>query len=426
MLQPLGYGNEIEYGSTTVDGRLDWRLPNKPSLVMAELLNNEAMGYGAPVGLNSNTPNLLIDYPGSTKSNATTFTSASITTPNHSSGGGYGGILVGPDNKLYLIPNGSGAYYVGQWDPFSNVFREVGSSISSYITQGAVMHPNGNIYMFPYQSSQRIWIYNVYTQQTSQLNTYPNNNGCNGAVIDQYGMIWTGEEGYLATGNPVKFNPYSNTFTTYGSVGQNAYGTPTLLPNGNIAWFPNSITNTADYIITNPTTGISTAYTIPTALQTTYGGGGGVYFTFVGGVVAPNGKLYLIPTGQAPYVCEYDPATNTLAAIGSNLPLNGKFGNGALGPDGYIYAPPVSSNIAGMLKIDWVHRTTSVSTTSLGGSTTFSGVANNYYNGAVLHETGMYFAPSSFYSNGAMIMRLKFDNLKPSFQATVCREVNHF
>ena len=426
MIQPITYGPEITYHSTDLSGFFNWTVPNNPYTVMEEIMSGMPSVFGAPPGSRTNTT-ISYDYPGSTMTNSTTFATASIVTSNHSSGGAYQGILSGPDGMLYMIPNSSGAYYIGQWNPYNSSFKELKTDLHLHSTYGSVMHPNGNIYSFPYQSDTTVWVTNIYSGTSTTL-TYPNNNGCYGAVIDQFGMIWSGMYGFLGTGNPVKLNPYTNQFTSYASVGQNAYGSPVLTANGKIIWFPYSITNTADYIVTDPATGVSTSYVISSAMQTTFGGvgSGGSTFTFSGGVPAPNGLVYFIPLGSCPYVVEYNPFNNTFRTIGSSFSLNGRWGTGTLGPDGFIYAPPISSNMGGMLKIDWQTKQVYNLGGSLGGSSTFNGIANNWWNGSALHETGIYFAPSSFYSNGAMMLRLKFDGLRPNFQATLCREYNHF
>eukprot|EP00049_Salpingoeca_infusionum_P009955 m.169329 g.169329 ORF g.169329 m.169329 type:complete len:159 (-) comp14492_c2_seq1:63-539(-) len=98
---------------------------------------------------------------------------------------------------------------------------------------------------------------------------------------------------------------------------------------------------------------------------------------WAGAVLAKNGKIYGMPR-KADSVLIIDPETNTvdtttmggLEAGGAN-----KWGNGALGPDGRIYAPPFDTSDA-VLIIDPQTNTTDM--------TTLSGISVGGYNWDVL------------------------------------------
>jgi hypothetical protein len=72
-------------------------------------------------------------------------------------------------------------------------------------------------------------------------------------------------------------------------------------------------------------------------IGTTYASGG---TKWSGGVLAPNGKIYGIPSGST-QVLEIDPVAQTTALFGSLAAGTGKFG-GVLAPNGKIYGIPIS------------------------------------------------------------------------------------
>ena len=80
---------------------------------------------------------------------------------------------------------------------------------------------------------------------------------------------------------------------------------------------------------------------------------------WTGGVLAPNGKIYGIPTSSNK-ILEIDPSNNTtslfgdLSVIGSGL----KWRGGVLAPNGKIYGIP--ANTTKILEIDPVNQTTSL------------------------------------------------------------------
>ena len=77
---------------------------------------------------------------------------------------------------------------------------------------------------------------------------------------------------------------------------------------------------------------------------------------WVGGVLAPNGKIYGIPHNSTS-VLEIDPTTNTVSTFGS-LTGAGKWEGGVLGPNGKIYGIPRGST--SILEIDPTTNTTAI------------------------------------------------------------------
>jgi hypothetical protein len=91
---------------------------------------------------------------------------------------------------------------------------------------------------------------------------------------------------------------------------------------------------------------------------------------WIGGVLAPNGKVYGIPFGSTE-VLEIDPVNQTTALFGS-LGAGSKWAGGVLAPNGKIYGIPFGS--AQVLEIDPVNQTTALFGSFSGSSKWFGGV----------------------------------------------------
>lgn len=162
---------------------------------------------------------------------------------------------------------------------------------ASAINGGAILHPNGNIYIVP--------------NDTDVVNTI--------------------------------INPVNLTTTTYaivgGPVNERAYTGGALAPNGRIYLAPAEDT-VFRYI--DPSTNTIPAYATITGLLA-----GGISDAFRGAVLAPNGKIYFIPNQTTMAYC-VDPSNNTLQSFGTFGPLDTNFkGTGAvLAPNGKIYTMP--------------------------------------------------------------------------------------
>ena len=87
---------------------------------------------------------------------------------------------------------------------------------------------------------------------------------------------------------------------------------------------------------------------------TTFGNFGTNTTKWYGGVLAPNGKIYCIPSNAAT-VLEIDPVNKTIAPSGSVGTSVAKWAGGVLAPNGKIYGIP--SNAATVLEIDPVNQT---------------------------------------------------------------------
>jgi len=132
---------------------------------------------------------------------------------------------------------------------------------------------------------------------------------------------------------------------------------------GNVVFVPKTPEN-----FSNPTVG--TAGTVGFAVTTTQNGSGILSGStkWVGGVLAPNGKIYGIPFTSTT-VLVIDPETNTTSTFGS-LSGTTKWVGGVLAPNGKIYGIPYASTT--VLAIDPATNTTSTFG-SLSGSTKWLG-----------------------------------------------------
>ena len=116
----------------------------------------------------------------------------------------------------------------------------------------------------------------------------------------------------------------------FGSLsGNNKWLGGVLAPNGKIYGIPRNSTQILEIDPTNNTTSL-------------FGSLPGGENKWAGGVLAPNGKIYAIPT-LSTQILEIDPTNNTTSLFGS-FSENAKWRGGVLAPNGKIYAIPRESN----------------------------------------------------------------------------------
>jgi len=108
---------------------------------------------------------------------------------------------------------------------------------------------------------------------------------------------------------------------------------------------------------------------VPTQTTTLFGNFSGTYKWF-GGVLAPNGKIYCIPSNST-QVLEIDPNTQTTTLFG-NFSGGGKWFGGVLAPNGKIYGIPRSATQ--VLEIDPNTQTTTLFGNFSGGFKWYGGV----------------------------------------------------
>ena len=144
---------------------------------------------------------------------------------------------------------------------------------------------------------------------------------------------------------------------TFGSLGSGPkWSGGVLAPNGKIYGIPSS----ASQVLVIDPVGLTTS---------TFGSLGSDVNKWQGGVLAPNGKIYGIPFG-ASSVLEIDPVGLTTSSFGSLGNSGGKWAEGVLAPNGKIYGIPFGAS--SVLEIDPVGLTTSTFG-SLGSGPKWSG-----------------------------------------------------
>ena len=160
--------------------------------------------------------------------------------------GKFRGGVVGPDGKIYCIP--SSARRVLRFNPQTNVVEQSSTTdVSGY--QGGALASNGNIYMVP-KGTGNIGVIDPVTFTVSKITTYIASNG---------------------------------TITNISSIGGSSqkFCCAVSAPNGLIYCIPEG----GSVILTiDPVTNIARQ------IGTGWGGDG-----FSGGVLAPNGKIYISP-----------------------------------------------------------------------------------------------------------------------------------
>ena len=149
---------------------------------------------------------------------------------------------------------------------------------------------------------------------------------------------------------------FNNTTNTFGSLsGNTKWVGGVLAPNGKIYGIPRDSTSVLEIDPVNQTTSL-------------FGSLSNSSTKWAGGVLAPNGKIYGIPRGST-QVLEIDPVNQTTSLFGSLSGVN-KWEGGVLAPNGKIYGIPRDST--SVLEIDPVNQTTSLFG-SLSGSTKWEG-----------------------------------------------------
>jgi hypothetical protein len=140
----------------------------------------------------------------------------------------------------------------------------------------------------------------------------------------------------------LKINPITNTTSTFGSVAGGWIG-GCLAPNGKIYAIPYDMEKTRSVLKIDPVAG--TATTFGSISAATFVGDTG----WIGGCLAPNGKIYSAPSGGTG-ILEINPEDDTVSVIGiGSIPSLGQDVNNLarwspfiLSPDGKMYAPPFS------------------------------------------------------------------------------------
>jgi len=257
-------------------------------------------------------------------------------------------IVSAPDGMLYGLPlNGTTIMSINPETHEVNVSHKTGVSSGGDDYNGAVLHPNGNIYLVP-RNANNVGVYN-YAANTFSATT-PGLTGLvssgwkwGGGCLAPNGKIYCGPNSFR--NSVLIIDPYTpsldqttiagmSTWVRYGW----SYGC--LAPNGKIYFAPHAATTA---LIVDPSN--------DTADETTITGVTGSYY---GGVLAPNGKIYCLPSNATTNVLVIDPSDDSIdIATYTGLPatINKFVATGILAPNGKIYAAGYDSAYKKVLEL---------------------------------------------------------------------------
>jgi streptogramin lyase len=251
----------------------------------------------------------------------------------------HGGVLH-PNGKIYLTPYQ--ATYSISIDPQTNQLSSIGPlTYSNPIWEGSVLAGNGKIYCVPHTATSCLVIDPIANSIAYIGNAATFSPGA--GVWFSQGCLGPNGKVYFAPHNStwfVKIDPDTNTIFSHAAmVGNQKYLGMVSAPNGRLYLMP-FISTVGAYI--DPNTDTFVTYT------TNFPGSNGAIAAFASGVLAPNGKIYMIP-GHATVGVVLDPSNNTASVYATSFPgTNGSitgYGCGCLGSDGKIYCSPLESTL---------------------------------------------------------------------------------
>jgi hypothetical protein len=274
---------------------------------------------------------------------------------------------------------------------------------------GGVLAQNGKIYGIPLTSTNICLIDPITnTVDTTTLKVLPGSSitgGWMGGVLAPNGKIYGIPNGVSSV---CLIDPITNTVDTttvrissgsfISSGGSNWVG-GVLAPNGKIYGIPY---NSSNVCLIDPVSNTidTTTVTITSGSSIPFGG-----LNWQGGVLAPNGKIYGIPRVSS-NVCLIDPITNTVdtttvkISSGSSIPpSNFKWRGGVLAQNGKIYGIP--ENSTSVLYIDPITNTVDITTVNVVSGSSLSG--NAKWVGGVLAPNGKIYGIPSSASNFCLI-----------------------
>jgi len=299
--------------------------------------------------------------------------------PIVNSGSNWQGCVLHPNGNVYLVPNQLGPGVIGVYNPTNNTYTYHGNYTTSGLPDyyGGCLGTDGKIYLSPEANT----IFRVFDPSSNTMTSIGN---IGTTALEKFVGAITGPNGKIyyipfRQTMSIVFDPSNNTFATIGSFTEGGtslskhYG-GTLAPNGKI-YLNNSSTTLLKIIDTNNN-----------SVQTINDSPG--FFT----CLAPNGKIYLLGNSVSSLntlVRVLDPNNNNISIIGT-LPggafADGGYGGGVLSPNGKIYMIPQNNSY--FIVVDPSNDTVSSFLTFAG--TTWTGVSK--YEGAVTLPNGDIFA----------------------------------
>ena len=317
--------------------------------------------------------------------------------------GGTGNVTVSSQTCISDFPaaDWTNASHIARWGTLQSYLSGVAASNTSradaVYTQlipgggsgairGGRLHPNGKIYYFAQASYVIILDPESAAQSTVTLLAGRGLGISAGeaSALAPNGRIYAFDQGAPSGTSVVVFDPSNNSSTTIGFAGlQLDHEGAILAPNGKIYCIP-ADTATAVMRI-DPD-----AMTVTTLGNMLIGGvpSGGTKQNYLGGVLAPNGKIYCVPDGATALVI-IDPATDTITQkTYANLIPNINRGYPKLAPNGKIYAFSASTTASHAI-IDPINDT--VTTINVQSP---SGIAG-YFMGTLAPNGKFYFIPTN-------------------------------
>jgi len=297
----------------------------------------------APNGLIYTFPTNNNSYVGIINPTTSVYTYNAISSGLGSDGYKYiGGGALSPNGKIYVPPSGNPAnsVNVGVFTPSgsSGTFTTIASTTNSAndaFAGGAVLAPNGMIYFIPRGSA---YIGRIDTTGTFSSNavsgTVPTGEKYQGGVLGPNGLIYCIPCGVVP--NVGVIDPAANTYssnyvTMVNTVVNYAFLGGVLAPNGKIYCIPHNQTTVGiiDTVANTFTNGAALSSATNAAGP---GYGNGAYY---GGCLGPDGSIYCAPL-VANNVLVINPTTNTVSYIstGFTTPL---YHGILMAPNGKLY-----------------------------------------------------------------------------------------
>ena len=290
--------------------------------------------YGVTGG-NVSTQTRLIRYPtfGTGPAAYELITITGITTQT------FGGIVLGPNGKLYIIPLASSLLMIYNLNTYTFTSVNVGAGTNKWL--GGVMAPNGKIYCAPFASASVLIINtaNDTIDVSSITGVNSTGNAYSGGFLSKEGFVYITPQ---FEDRFIKINPNDNSFSFIsigGSKTIGKYSGGTMAPNGFAYIVPQ---RSGTYIKLNTATDAFTTVTISIVA---------VGIKFAGSILGRDNKIYCIPSDESSiYTIDLN-AADAQATISTTLgSVVNKFVGGTTGLDGYIYMFP-SAGTTNILRI---------------------------------------------------------------------------
>jgi len=305
--------------------------------------------------------------------------------------GNFGGVLAA-NGKIYGAQFGTSGN-IKVIDTTNNTTYTIGSGLPQYGYGGGTLAPNGKIYLTPYIATS-ILVIDPTNDSISTIDLAGIQYRCIGGVLANNGKIYC-PPGASGQNKVLVIDPLTDTYTTV-ATGRFGYYGGVLSSTGHIYFIPFTATSIMKF---NPAD--NTFIDVGT-----FNSGS----KWIGGSVAPNGKIYCPPAAEDG-VLIIDPSNDALTYITGLGTSANKWWGSVLGVDGNIYGIP--NNSTSILKIDTTNDTT----------TTFGTKPTGSYTGGVLAPNGKIYAlPNS----ATAVMTIGAGGLTVEDNLVLSRYVNKF